>query len=58
MITTENNCVSCPMGCIHCGKEHEVVYICDECGERSEEMYEVDGDELCLDYLKERCRID
>ena len=44
----ENNCVSCPQGCIHCGREkdYEVIY-CDVCGESAETMYEFEGEDLC-----------
>ena len=52
--TIEDNCVGpCPMGCIHCGKQHEHNYFCDECGiEYLEELFEYDGKELCWECYK------
>jgi len=29
----DNYCVSCPQGCIHCGRERDIIhYSCDDCG--------------------------
>ena len=42
----ENYCVSCPQGCIHCGRSEDVVYYeCDGCGvdDEEEKLYS-DGD--------------
>lgn len=46
MITYENNCVSCDW-CMHCGKDHEPVLICDRCGEEESELYWVEDEQLC-----------
>ena len=43
----ENNCVGCPQGCIHCGRDRQEVWFCDECGDYTEELYEYEGKELC-----------
>ena len=55
MIRYENECVSCPsnMGCIGdaCIYRYNPVYICDGCGEEVDEMFEHDGEQLCLDCL-------
>lgn len=50
----ENNCVSCPQGCIHCGREkdYEVVY-CDACGISEEDMYNFEDEDLCERHLFE-----
>lgn len=56
MIKYENNCIRCD-NCIHCGADHEVVYICDECGEEVNTLYHLEGQQLCsscvLNYLPE-----
>ena len=58
MIKVVNNCVGCAMGCIHCGKEHEIEYICDECGDEADELYEYYGEQLCLECLKARSKVE
>jgi len=49
----ENDCVGCPQGCIHCGRERDyIVWECDECGElmySEDEVEEVDGKDFCSD---------
>lgn len=62
-IEIENDCVGCPMGCIECGRKHSPhpFYICDECDEEVEELYEDedDGTQLCMECaLKRFNRID
>lgn len=56
MITweTEDNCVGCPRGCINCGRKHQAVCIriCDRCKEEVDTLYNYDGEELCLDCIK------
>ena len=52
MIKYENECVGCPQGCIHCGRDKTQHLYCDRCGEDSEELYVFDGEELCEDCLK------
>ena len=50
----ENFCVGCPQGCIHCGREHDVLVIsCDKCGEDIVPIYEYKGLELCMDCIME-----
>lgn len=43
----ENNCVGCPQGCIRCGRDHQKVYFCDECGDYTEKLYVHKRKELC-----------
>lgn len=50
----ENDCVGCPQGCIHCGRQYDYyVFECERCGKTSSEEYDYihDGDN---DYCKER----
>lgn len=52
MIKYENDCVGCPQGCIHCGRDKTQHLYCDKCDEDVEELYKVDGEELCEECLK------
>ncbi len=58
MLKIENHCVGCPseMGCMGdaCPNRNVKVYYCDKCGEEIDidELYEVDGEDLCEDCLK------
>ena len=48
----DNDCVGCPQGCVHCGREHGYTVIaCDKCGEDIAPIYEYDGKELCMDCI-------
>lgn len=58
----ENQCVGCPpnMGCMGNACPHrnvEVIY-CDKCGSElwADEVYLVDGEDLCEDCLKDMFR--
>ena len=55
MIKYEDECVGCPpeMGCMgnSCPNRNVKHLYCDECGKDVEEIYIVDGDELCKDCL-------
>ena len=51
MIKYENECVGCPQGCVHCGRDKTQHLYCDRCGEDSEELYVFDGEELCEECL-------
>lgn len=53
MIKFENDCVGCPQGCIHCGRESVPYLCCDECECEYEELYEYNGEQLCEDCLLE-----
>ena len=57
----EDHCVGCSdLGkpCLgdRCRYSHVVVYYCDQCGSELEEIYEVDGEELCEYCLKDKFR--
>ena len=45
----ENDCVGCPQGCIHCGRDNTpyIDLYCDECGEAFDELRDVEGEQLC-----------
>ena len=59
----ENHCCDCAVPgypCLGraCSLRHVEVYYCDKCREELEEIYEVDGEELCEECLKEMFRRD
>lgn len=50
----ENDCVGCPQGCIHCGRDGYIVIVCDKCGQNDEQkIYRVQGKDMCLSCLLE-----
>ena len=59
MIVNENHCCDCAVPgypCLgsSCPNRNVQVYYCDECGREIDgDVYEVDGEELCEDCLKE-----
>ena len=61
MLTTENNCVGCPQGCINCGRKHQEVIKCDGfcCDEYAKYHTSIldEGDycEDCLEKLLLQC---
>ena len=58
MVKYENECVGCPpeMGCLGdaCPNRKVPRYYCDKCDAEMDEIYDVDGEELCEDCLKKR----
>lgn len=63
MVRIENHCCGCATPgypCLGdaCVLRHVEVHYCDSCGEEiiEDEIYEVDGDELCEECLKEMFR--
>ncbi len=58
MIRYTNECVGpCPQGCIgSCPYRHVPHYICDTCDNEydPDELYDDDGDFICMDCLMER----
>ena len=61
MVKYENHCVGCTsMGlyCMgsSCPNRNVPVPYCDECGCELEEIYDVDGEELCEECLKDMFR--
>lgn len=61
-VTFENECVGCPpeIGCAGdtCPNRRVAHYFCDKCDAEVSigELYDVDGEDLCEDCLKERFR--
>lgn len=51
MTKYENDCVGCPQGCIHCGRDRTPYLYCDLCKDEAEYLYEYGDDELCEDCL-------
>lgn len=55
MIKYKNDCVSCPteIGCLgsNCPYSHVPYLYCDNCHNEAEELYDVDGDQICEDCL-------
>ena len=58
MLKTVNGCVDCDLPCIGsaCPYRYEVVMYCDRCLEDVDELFEVDGEDLCEDCLKKEFR--
>ena len=54
MLKKENQCCSCGLPCLGstCPNQNVPVYYCDHCGEELDEVYEVDGEDLCEVCLK------
>lgn len=55
----ENHCCDCATGAYPCmgtlcPKRHVEVYYCDRCGDKLEDVYDADGEELCESCLKEK----
>lgn len=55
----ENHCCGCavpgyPCRGSNCPNRRVEVYYCDKCGCELEEIYDVDGEELCESCLKEK----
>ncbi len=61
MTTYKDDCVSCGLPCMGSSCKYKNVphYFCDKCGDEcnDDNMYEVDGAELCEFCLKETTRI-
>lgn len=61
MVWYENECCDCaspmyPCRGESCSFRRVPHYYCDKCKENVEELYEVDGEELCEDCLKDMFR--
>lgn len=61
MIQYENHCVGCavpayPCRGSSCPLRNVPVHYCDKCGEELEDVFEVDGEELCEECLKNMFR--
>lgn len=53
MTRIENDCCGCDLPCMgaSCPERRVPHTYCDVCGNEAEEMYEVDGDDICADCL-------
>ena len=61
MVIIENDCVGCGLPCIGdaCPYRNAEHRYCDKCNDEiGDDYYDVDGEELCEDCLKERFRGD
>lgn len=61
MVRIEDHCCDCavpgyPCEGNACPNKRVKVYYCDKCGEELDEVYEVDGEELCEECLKRMFR--
>lgn len=61
MVRIENQCCDCAVPgypCIgfSCPRRHVRIYECDECKDEVDqgELFEFDGEELCIDCIKDR----
>jgi hypothetical protein len=58
MTKTESGCVDCGLQCLGVGCPHYEVEIrcCDKC-ESEETLYKFEGEELCIECIKERLEV-
>lgn len=61
MVKYENHCCDCatpgyPCRGSECSLRKVTVYYCDVCGDELDEIYDVDGRELCGECLKDEFR--
>ena len=61
MIKVENHCIGCAVDAYPCmgdacPRRNVEVRYCDKCGAEIDEVFEVDGEELCEDCLKDMFR--
>jgi hypothetical protein len=61
VVRIENHCCSCAVPgypCLGsaCPRTHVEVHYCDKCESELDEIYEIDGEELCEECLKEMFR--
>ncbi|MBO5969146.1 MAG: hypothetical protein J6S14_11695 [Clostridia bacterium] len=61
MIRYEDHCCECaapgyPCLGSSCPNRNVPVYYCDKCGDEMEEVYKVDGEDLCEECLKDHFR--
>ena len=54
MTRVENHCVDCGLHCLgsSCRYRNVEVHYCDKCHKEIEDIYEVDGEEICESCLK------
>ena len=61
MVRYEDHCCDCavpgyPCRGSSCPYRNVPVYYCDDCGDEIEDVYDVDGEELCEECLKDMFR--
>lgn len=58
MVRTESGCVDCGLPCLRdaCPNYRVLVLECDRCHDEAEELFDVDGEDLCVDCLKKEFR--
>lgn len=56
MIRLESGCVDCGLPCLHraCPNYQVVIYECDCCGDEVDNLYNFDGQELCIDCIEHK----
>jgi hypothetical protein len=62
MTIIRNECCDCAVPaypCIgkRCPLHNQKVYICDECKDEVDELYEFESEELCIDCIKKRLKV-
>lgn len=62
MVKYENECCDCAVPAYPCMGEscpnrNVPHYYCDECGEEPYDLYEFDGQQLCIDCIKKRLKV-
>ena len=60
MVKVESGCVDCGLPCLgtSCRNYRVLILRCDRCHDEVDELYEVDGEDLCEDCLKDEFRKD
>ena len=46
-----NNCCNCAIGCIDCGRKHQLVKVCDVCGSQGQ-LFKTENGEFCKKHLE------
>ena len=57
MKRVENDCVGCELPCLgdSCQYLNVIHFYCDDCGDETQ-LYEFDGEELCIDCIEKRLK--
>ena len=62
MTITRNECCDCAVPaypCLgkHCSLQNQRIYICDECKDEVDKLYEFESEELCIDCIEKRLKV-
>lgn len=59
MLKYVDDCVDCGLPCLgsSCPNKNVPQYYCDNCGDEINDVYELNGQELCADCLLAACKI-